>query len=119
MSDALIQSQGCPQKAFRWLYNSMNVLSFGRTAKFDYLTMLAKLNLANIEADSAYLKNATGPLRGARLLFSGRIVSNISANKLDQDLICLSQYLGVGMQVIEDALCNWQKSPNRHIRFRG
>lgn len=116
---ALIQSQGCPKKAFRWLYNSMNVLSFGRTAKFDYLTMLAKLNLANIEADSAYLKNATGPLRGAKLLFSGRIASNISVDKLERDLICLALYLNVGMQEIEDALCNWQKNPNRHIRFRG
>ena len=26
--------------------------------------------------------------------------------------------LGVGMQVMEDAMCNWQKSPNRYLPFR-
>jgi hypothetical protein len=27
--------------------------------------------------------------------------------------------LGVGMQAMEDALCNWQKSPRRFVHFKG
>lgn len=109
-----------PKILFRALYQSMNaVVSFGRTAKFDYLTMLGKLGLAPIEADSAYIVGATGPVRGARLLFGGTVSAKIAEKNLDQLLIDLDRYLNVGMQVLEDSLCNWQKSPNRFIRFRG
>jgi hypothetical protein len=34
-------------------------------------------------------------------------------------LIELDADLKVGMQVLEDALCNWQKSPAHFERFRG
>jgi len=27
--------------------------------------------------------------------------------------------LNVGMQVLEDSLCNWQKSPRQFVHFRG
>jgi len=107
------------RQAFAWLYANMAVHRFGRTAKFDYLTMLSKLQLASIEADSAYLSGATGPLRGARLLVDGRIQSSSGARALDQKLVRLAECLGVGMQEMEDALCNWQKSPNRYRAFRG
>ena len=119
-ADAAELSYGDPRATFRKLYHSMDVLRFGRTAKFDYLTMLGKLRLAPIEADSAYLIGATGPLRGAHLLFEGSVTANgLTVYELDAWLLQLAETLGLGMQEMEDALCNWQKSPNRFIRFRG
>lgn len=105
---------------FRAMYNSMSsVLSFARTGKFDYLTTLSNLGVAPITADSAYLYGATGPLRGARLLFGGSLASNISAGELENLINDLDEYLEVGMQVLEDSVCNWQKSPNIFVPFRG
>lgn len=119
-NDALAHAGGDPRKAFDALYQSMNaVASFGRTARFDYLSMVGSLGLAPIEPGSPYLQNSTGPLRGARLLFTGDVVSAISAPALDQWLVELGSHLGVGMRVLEDALCNWQKSPDIFTRFRG
>jgi hypothetical protein len=123
--DALFEEtyRGCardPKAAFDRLYKSMSdVASFGRTAKFDYLTMVGKIGLAPIEPGSTYLEGATGPLLGARLLFGGRPDSAIGRSSLDTWLIELGAHLGVGMQVLEDALCNWQKSPAQFERFRG
>lgn len=109
-----------PYLMFRSLYESLNVLRFGRTAKFDYLATLSNLQLAPIKADSAYLEGATGPLRGARLLFGGRVLATrLNADALDDWLVELANTLNVGMQEMEDALCNWQKSPSKFIRFRG
>lgn len=109
-----------PKATFDDLYKSMSaVASFGRTAKFDYLTMIGKVGLAQIEPGSTYLEGATGPLLGARLLFGGRTRAAIGRSSLDKSLIELGAELGVGMQVLEDALCNWQKSPGRFSRFRG
>jgi Alpha-glutamyl/putrescinyl thymine pyrophosphorylase clade 3 len=97
-----------------------SVVSFGRTARFDYLTMIGKLGLASIEPGFAYMGGATGPLRGARLLFFGSATAGgVTPRQLDAWLAELDAYLGVGMQVLEDSLCNWQKSPGRFLRFRG
>ena len=105
--------------AFDSLYHSMNsVASFGRTARFDYLTMIGKLGLAPIEPGSTYMQGATGPLTGARLLFQGDKGASARAAYLDQWLQELESHLGVGMQVLEDALCNWQKSPIVFRPFR-
>ncbi len=61
-----------PKETFNYLYGQLNkVASFGRTAKFDFLTMVGKLRLIDIEPDSAYMDGATGPKTGARLLFGG------------------------------------------------
>lgn len=111
---------GDRKQLFRKLYNSMHtVLSFGRTGKFDYLTTLSNLGIAPIEADSTYMDGATGPLRGAKLLFYGSRTNLTAANILEKKLTELDSYLGVGMQVLEDSLCNWQKSPSHHVRFTG
>jgi hypothetical protein len=56
---------------FDELYHDMAVSSFGRLAKFDYLMLLSRYGIANIVPSSAYLDAATGPLAGARLLFTG------------------------------------------------
>lgn len=120
IAQAQAQANGDARRAFGLLYKQMRaVLRFGRTARFDYLTMLSKVGLANIEADSTYMNEATGPKRGARLLFDGQIDSKTDARVLEARVAALEQHLGVGMQVMEDAMCNWQKSPNLYKPFRG
>ena len=117
---ALEETNHVSRAAFGRIYDSMKVLRFGRTAKFDYLSMLAKLDLVAIEANSAYLSTSTGPIRGAKLLFGGSVVSNqYSTQELDTYAIHLAGALRVGLQEMEDALCNWQKSPGRYQRFAG
>jgi Alpha-glutamyl/putrescinyl thymine pyrophosphorylase clade 3 len=109
-----------PRQLFHELYRSMSAVArFGRTAKFDYLAMLGKLNLAPIEPGSTYMGGATGPLTGARLLFSGNAHAGLKAPELDGWLVELEAHLNVGMQVLEDAICNWQKSPGCFKHFRG
>lgn len=109
-----------PEATFDYLYRSMSAVKrFGRLARFDYLTMLGKLGLAPIVPGSAYLGAATGPLSGARLLFGGHRNVKLSARILDGYLRELDNELSVGMQVLEDSLCNWQKSPSKFVYFRG
>lgn len=106
--------------AFDHLYQSINqVMSFGRMAKFDYLTMLGKLGLADIEPGIPYMTGATGPVEGSRLLFTGNRNARLSVRELDTLVAQLGAHLNVGMQVMEDAICNWQKSPSRFRAFRG
>lgn len=120
IQDAATRTDGSQRAMFDYLYQSMNaVVSFGRTGKFDYLTMVGKLGLAQIEPGSAYMDKATGPLTGAKLLFSGNPTANLRCSDLDGRLIQLEAYLNVGMQAVEDALCNWQKSPGVFRSFRG
>lgn len=119
IQQALKQHAGDPRKTFHELYRSMRVVkSFGRTARFDYLTMLGKLQLAPIEPGSTYMQGATGPLAGARLLF-GDSKARLSPADLDARLVQLEQKTRLGMQVLEDSLCNWQKYPDRFVPFRG
>jgi hypothetical protein len=116
MNQALQEADANPKSGFDILYHSMKAVArFGRTARFDYLTMIGKLNLASIEPPSTYMVGATGPMRGARLLFG----TDENPATLDQWLAELDADLLTGMQVLEDALCNWQKSPEAFIHFRG
>lgn len=106
-----------PAALFDWLYQSMSaVRQFGRTAKFDYLTMVGKMGLAPITPGKTYVAQATGPRVGGRLLFGRPDLSN---GELEQRFTALARALGVGPQVIEDAVCNWQKSPQKFVPFRG
>lgn len=116
VQEACDQAAGDGKIAFDRLYRSMtSVASFGRLARFDYLSMIGKLELAAITPGSTYLGSSSGPLMGARLLFG----EAQSAAVLDGWLLELDGVLHVGMQVLEDALCNWQKSPEQFVRFRG
>ena len=117
VQSVIVEAGGDRRGAFDRLYRSMaaSVLRFGRLARFDYLTMLSKLRLAEIEPGSIYMHGSTGPLRGARQLFGGKY----QAADLDQWLVELDRELNVGMQVLEDAICNWQKSPGEFVPFRG
>lgn len=121
IDQALHAANGNGRLAFRLLYTEMDVLSFGRTAKFDYLTMLGKLGLAQLEADSTYMSEATGPRRGAKFLFFGNTQASASNASLERKVAMLEGALELGaqgMQVLEDAICNWQKSPDAYLRFR-
>lgn len=120
MEQAVQGADGDRRKAFHDLYQSMYaVASFGRTARFDYLTMVGKLELAPIEPGSTYVQNSTGPARGARLLLTDEGAAALGPTELDTWLVELEAHLDVGMQVLEDALCNWQKSPDKFQPFRG
>jgi ribosome-binding protein aMBF1 (putative translation factor) len=44
---------------------------------------------------------------------------DVASALVDVELERLDKHLKVGMQSLEDALCNWQKSPGRFISFRG
>lgn len=114
----IIDDVGCDKKRlFKYLYRSMSsVKSFGRLGKFDFLTMVGKLGLIDIEPDSTYLNGASGPYDGAKLLFGDSI-----KNSLNIKLDTLEAHLGLsfGMQILEDSLCNWQKNPAKYIHFRG
>ena len=119
-ANALEVADGDPEEAFAYLFTEMNaVKSFGRTAKFDYLAMIGKLGLAGIRPDSVHFDGATGPATGARLLFRGKLRSKDSSKKLESLSDSLASHLQVDKQVIEDSLCNWQKSPAAPVRFRG
>ncbi|UTH75679.1 hypothetical protein [Chromobacterium sp. IIBBL 290-4] len=109
-----------PEELFHFFYSSLScVKRFGRLGKFDYLSLLGNLKLVDVKAGSMYLSNATGPLKGARLLFENSTLSTIKVSDVDEKSILLDQYIKVGMQPLEDALCNWQKSPSEFIAFRG
>ena len=115
MSQVYRKAGTSPRKAFRELYDTMRIISsFGRTARFDYLAMVGRLELASILPDSPYLQGSTGPLKGARLLFG----NHGSPKQLNDWSIQLGRHLEVGMQEIEDSICNWQKSPTSFIPFR-
>lgn len=108
-----------PHTIFDHLYGTMKVCSFGRLAKFDYLSLVGRYGLASIEAGSAYLDGATGPGRGARLLMDGDPASATANWVLQIELGKLNARLKVGMAVMEDALCNWQKSPRQFVHYKG
>jgi len=119
IEQSLAASDGDPRGAFDTLYLSMSVRRFGRTARFDYLTMLGKLSLAEIDPPHPYFGNATGPIDGANLLFAGSRNANLGRTYLSDRVVELGDALGLNMQVMEDSLCNWQKSPTVYRQFRG
>jgi hypothetical protein len=119
---ASAQSEGDPRQAFDYLYRSMRpaVKFFGRLGCFDFLASLGKLGLAPIEPGSTYMSGATGPVGGATLLFGGSLPARkFRASELDRWLAELDEVLQVGMQALEDSLCNWQKSSEEFRAFRG
>lgn len=120
IDSAIAGAEDDPYLAFDTLYRSMSaVASFGRLARFDYLSMLGKLRVASIKAGSTYLTSSTGPLKGAQLLFTQKGAEVPSTRIMDSRLRDLGEALGVTMQDLEDAICNWQKSPNSFKAFRG
>lgn len=117
---ALDEVESDAARAFDILYKSMDrVITFGRLAKFDYLSMIGELGIAAIEAGSTYLAHSSGPRLGAALLLNGNPTSSTNIEDLERATVELATALGVNMQVMEDALCNWQKSPAKYLLFQG
>ena len=115
-NSARTSAQDTPETVFERLYRSMSaVVRFGRTARFDYLSTAGRLGLLDIRPGSPFLTDATGPLRGARLMFT----PTERPADLDRRVVEVAQALGIEMDTMEDALCNWQKSPTEFIWFRG
>ncbi|MBW0366650.1 hypothetical protein LDL63_11095 [Ensifer adhaerens] len=118
-ADVVRNNGNDPGTLFNVLYKGMNVVTFGRLARFDYLALIGRYGIAPIEAASAYLNGATGPLGGVRLLFTGSTNDNSRDRNLQSWLDDLDRDLNVGMAVMEDALCNWQKSPTSFVHYKG
>lgn len=118
---ASIESARTPEEAFDALYRELRrVHRFGRTAAFDYSMLISKLAIAEVRPGHSYLEGATGRLRGARALFGTDAYGHPrSAKELRPHVARLQGALGVSFDVIEDALCNWQKSPGSFRPFRG
>lgn len=110
-----------PHEVFDGIYSEMtkNVLRFGRLGAFDHVCMIGKLDLAPVEPGSAYIGPATGPRRGANLLLLDDVNAKTPARDLDSALADFGQHMGIGMQEVEDSLCNWQKSPDVYKFFKG
>jgi hypothetical protein len=118
--EALAAAGNDPEGAFDVLYRSMNeVRRFGRLARFDYLSLAGKIGLAPVRPGKAYLRDSSGPLKGATLLFGPPGEPGLSVTVLEQRTAALRDRLGVTFDVMEDALCNWQKSPDQFRPFRG
>jgi len=82
--------------------------------------MLFKLGLADIEPDSCHLDgSATGPKNGAKLLLLGAMTAGVRVQLLETRLFAVKDALAVTFDVLEDALCNWQKSPMKYVFFAG
>ncbi len=97
------EDESCDE--FDILYRRLrSVTRFGRTGRFDFLVLLLDLDLISAEPRSCYLRGATGPLQGAKLLWGERL-----PKELDEMAAELSERLDVAPIVMEDALCNWQK----------
>jgi Alpha-glutamyl/putrescinyl thymine pyrophosphorylase clade 3 len=67
---------------FDRLYRASPIVQFGRTGNFDFLTMIGKLGIADIEPPLPYLQGATGPIRGARLLITNDPIAKIPTRQL-------------------------------------
>jgi hypothetical protein len=119
LSEILDANDGDPRRTFDALYRDMNVARFGRTGRFDYLTMIGKIGIVAIDPPHPYFGSATGPVDGAKLLFTGSKVGPARQSDLSAQVVRLGDFLGLNMQVMEDSLCNWQKSPAHYIPFRG
>lgn len=105
---------------FDALYDSLRRVSrFGRVARFDYLSTLGKLGLTDITPNFAYFSGSTGPTKGARLIYDGFPTGGTGPATLESKLRPFREILDVPYDVLEDALCNWQKSPTVYVPFRG
>ena len=116
---SIIRGINDPNAAFEALYKDIEALHrWGRLAKFDHLTMLAKVGLIGISPGRAYLSQATGPKRGAALLLHNDPQRRLIVAQAEDALSRLGEHLQVGQQELEDSLCNWQKSPTQFVAFR-
>lgn len=99
-----------PELAFDHAYHALTVTRFGRTAKFDLLCLLGNLGILDVSPPHCYLKDGTGPKSGALLMVKGKKNGRITEH-IDGIIQKLQKHLGIPVEAMEDALCNWQKRP--------
>jgi len=98
--------------------------NFGRLAAFDFSSSLVKCGLNIEEPQSMYAEHSTGPLDAIDLLvrLTNQKYSRNDKFKLCSDLMRWfqenSNIFMIG-QVLEDALCNWNKNTSKYIKYRG
>lgn len=103
---------------------AQKIPNFGRLAAFDFSSTLVKCGLNIEEPQSMYAENSTGPLDGLGLLL--RVTKNDSSYnakiKLSSDLMnwfIENTRIFMTGQVLEDAICNWQKNTSSFVRYSG
>jgi hypothetical protein len=102
---------GCDsdEKGFEHIFTKLKIKQWGRTAKFDFPVLLSHLGLLSVRPAHCYLAGSTGPRKGALLLCTGDRVGRLTA-EVKRTVEQLRACLGVPAEVMEDALCNWQKA---------
>jgi|GEM_PF-4226380 len=98
--------------------------SFGRLAAFDFTSSLVKCGLNVEEPISMYAEHSTGPLNaiGLLLMLSNKDSSSMSKIDLCSNLMkWFLEHTNIFMvgQVLEDAICNWQKNTSVYRRYTG
>lgn len=118
-SQIILNAGNDPHVIFDAFYKALPVRGYGRLGRFDWAAMLSRYGFAPAEAGSAYLETATGPKGGMRLLFAGNANAKVGPAMLQAWLDELDATLQVGMEVLEDSICNWQKNPTAFVHFKG
>lgn len=111
-----------PNLLFEHLYKEMDVVhQFDRMGKFDFLCMLGKSKLLIIEPSHGYLNKATGPKQGLSDLLKNAPDDVVSLQRMNDFMEIMAEALKQNfiMQILEDAICNWQKSPSSYRYFGG
>ncbi len=104
-----------PQARFEDLYHRLEraktLSRIGRTARFDLLDLIGRLDLIEVEPNSTYIADSTGPLRGALKLCRLPLHDRSKDTRAKMELVAddLAKRLGAPYAVTEDALCCWQK----------
>jgi hypothetical protein len=101
-----------PEEAFDILYYrvmkplppALKIYDFGRLAALDMLILLGEVQVLPIRPGSVYLKGSTGPRKGAEKLWGKRPEAEL-ARKADK----LAETVPLPFDIVEDALCMWQK----------
>lgn len=106
-------------KYFDYLFKYFHdIVGFARLAIFDFLCMIGKVGILEIEPAHPYLGNS-GPLTGAKLLFGNqKNIKELNLALKNLGDTCFMDY-PFRMQILEDSICNWQKKPNTYKLFNG
>ncbi len=113
---AVISGVNDPNTQFEFLYKFFRQnVSWGRLATFDHVTMLQKVGLIDARPGRTFLSESTGPKAGVNLLLGP---TSLTMKQKEGIIFRLGNALGLGQQEMEDALCNWQKSPAKFVAFR-
>ncbi len=105
--------------------NALAIPNFGRMAAFDFTSSLCKCGLNVQEPESMYHKYSTGPLAALKEILKLAGIRNPPQSlqvDFGRDLLeWFSTHSSIYMiaQVLEDAICNWQKSPRSYGRYFG